>query len=625
MPEFQAPGVYVEEVAFRAKTIEPVGTTLTGFVGPCRSGPVAGVPPLLTSLGDFERRYGDGAPLHFSAQTLSNDLWHAVRVFFLEGGQALHVSRVFRAGAADDGCARLSLGADGAVQLRARHPGAAGNLGLRFSFRLGASLLQAQARPDGSLQPVLAPQADGALVWLRTACVPQLPGPLAGRRVEALPLYQARRDASGNWWLQGAPAARRLDDFAPDLTAGSRDAACVLSVSVTVMAADGKVWGEWAGLPPQALLQALGAATTAAPPPPIVLTTTGAAGEAAGLGLLRALLPPLAVTPADWAAAGQDELAALAAQLARGVTARFTLAGGHDGVWPEVADYVGELGANGPSGLLPFEALADIALVAAPGGGGRAGAPAGDAAGIARALIDHAERMRYRLALVDAPEGLGVDGVRRFRAGLESRRAALYHPWVLVADPHAGQALQLPPSGFVAGICVRNDILRGVHRAPANEVLRSAIGFAAALGTGEQEVLNPEGINLLRTIPHRGHVVWGARTLSHDPQARYVNVSRCLASLVRAIEQGTQWVVFEPPGPALWDRVSRSIRDFLLLQWQGGALQGDRPDNAFFVRCDHGTMTADDLARGRLVAEVGVALLKPAEFLVFRVAQRAAA
>ncbi len=177
MPEFQAPGVYVEEVSFRTKTIEPVGTTLTGFVGPCRSGPVAGVSPLLTSLGDFERRYGDGAPLHFGAQTLSNDLWHAVRVFFLEGGQALHVSRVFRAGAADDGCACLSLGADGAVQLRARHPGAAGNLGLRFSFRLGASLLQAQARPDGRLQPVLAPQADGALVWLRTARVPQPPGP----------------------------------------------------------------------------------------------------------------------------------------------------------------------------------------------------------------------------------------------------------------------------------------------------------------------------------------------------------------------------------------------------------------------------------------------------------------
>ncbi|MFG6441143.1 hypothetical protein [Roseateles sp. LKC17W] len=462
MPEFQAPGVYVEEVSFRTKTIEPVGTTLTGFVGPCRSGPVAGVPPLLTSLGDFERRYGDGAPLHFGAQTLSNDLWHAVRVFFLEGGQALHVSRVFRAGAADDGCARLSLGADGAVQLRARHPGAAGNLGLRFSFRLGASLLQAQARPDGRLQPLLAPQADGALVWLRTARVPQPPGPLAARNVEALPLYQARRDASGNWWLQGARAALRLDDFAPDLMAGSRDVACALSVSVDVLAADGTVLGQWVGLPLQGMLEAFGAETAVDPPPPIVMTTTGAAGEAAGLDLLRALLPPLAVTPAAWAAAGQDELAALAAQLAGGVTARFTLAGGHDGVLPEVADYVGHAGADGPTGLLPFEALADIALVAAPGGGSRAGAPARDAAGIARALIDHAERMRYRLALVDVPQGLDVGAVRRFRAGLDSRRAALYHPWVLVADPHSGQALQLPPSGFVAGLCVTaDDLARG--------------------------------------------------------------------------------------------------------------------------------------------------------------------
>lgn len=177
MPEFQAPGVYVEEVAFRAKTIEPVGTTLTGFVGPCRSGPVAGMPPLLTSLAAFERRYGDGVPLRFGAQTVNNDLWHAVRAFFQKGGQALHVSRVYRAGPADDGCARLSLGGDGGVQLQARHPGAAGNVALHVSFRLGANLLQAQAAPDGRLQPVLAPQADGALVWLRTARVPQPPGP----------------------------------------------------------------------------------------------------------------------------------------------------------------------------------------------------------------------------------------------------------------------------------------------------------------------------------------------------------------------------------------------------------------------------------------------------------------
>jgi phage tail sheath protein FI len=625
MPEFQAPGVYVEEVSFHAKAIEPVGTTLTGFVGPCLRGPVAGVPPLLTSLSDFERYYGDGAPLRFGVQTVINDLWHAVRVFFQEGGQALHVSRVYRALPGGDGCARLSLGADGGVQLRARHPGAAGNVSVHVNVRLGANLLQAQAAPDGRLEPVLAPQADGAWVWLRTAGVPQPPGPLAERSVEALPLYQARRDASGHWWLQGGAAARRLDDFAPDLTAGSRDVACVLSVRVTVMATDGTVWGEWGDLPPQALLQALGAETTADPPPPIVLATTGGAGEAAGLGLLRALLPPLAVTPEDWIAAGQDELAALASRLARGVHASFLLAGGHDGARPAVADYVGHVGVDGPTGLLPFEALADIALVAAPGGSGRAGAPVGEAAGIARALIDHAERMRYRLALVDAPEGLGVDAVCRFRAGLESRRAALYQPWVRIVDPHSGQALQLPPSGFVAGICVRRDVMRGVHKAPANEVLCSAIGFAAVLGTAEQEILNPEGINVLRSVPGRGHRVWGARTLSRDPEARYVNVSRCLASLVRAIEQGTQWAVFEPQGPALWERVSSSISDFLLVQWQGGVLLGDRPDKAFFVRCDPGTMTVDDLARGQLVAEVGVALLKPAEFLVFRIRQQVAA
>ena len=232
--------------------------------------------------------------------------------------------------------------------------------------------------------------------------------------------------------------------------------------------------------------------------------------------------------------------------------------------------------------------------------------------------------MRHRVALLDGGDKLSISEIRSLRAGLDSQHAALYHPWVTVMDPVSQGALNLPPSGFVAGLCARNDIQRGVHQAPANEVLRLAIGLESRLNQAEQAVLNLEGINGIRAIEGRGIRVWGARTISADPLWKYLSVRRLFDHLERSIEKGTQWVVFEPQGDALWAKVRRTIEDFLFNAWRNGALLGDKPEKAFFVRCDRTTMTQDDVDNGRLIGLIGVAPVRPAEFIIFRIGQRTA-
>jgi phage tail sheath protein FI len=206
----------------------------------------------------------------------------------------------------------------------------------------------------------------------------------------------------------------------------------------------------------------------------------------------------------------------------------------------------------------------------------------------------------------------------------------MYYPWVVVNNPLAGPnspqpaEIALPPSGFVCGIYARSDVERGVWKAPANEVVRGALRFERNINHGEQELLNPIGVNCLRYLSGRGFRVWGARTISSDPEWKYVNVRRYFNYLEASIDRGTQWVVFEPNGELLWANVRGTIADFLLNEWKSGALLGTKQDEAFFVRCDRTTMTQNDLDNGRLVCLIGVAVVKPAEFVIFRIGQKTA-
>jgi phage tail sheath protein FI len=240
------------------------------------------------------------------------------------------------------------------------------------------------------------------------------------------------------------------------------------------------------------------------------------------------------------------------------------------------------------------------------------------------AMLAHCELMGDRVAILDAPPGLNAQQIKEWRvdkAGYDSKFGTLYWPWIKVFDPLAGQAIFVPPSGHVAGIWARNDDTRGVHKAPANEVIRGTISLETQLTKAEHDQLNPQGINCLRAFPSRGIRIWGARTLSSDPAWRYLNVRRLFNYVEESILVGTQWVVFEPNDMRLWQRTKRTINAFLLRTWRDGALFGATPEEGFYVKCDAETNPPEVIDAGQLVVEVGIAPVKPAEFVIFRIAQ----
>jgi phage tail sheath protein FI len=221
-----------------------------------------------------------------------------------------------------------------------------------------------------------------------------------------------------------------------------------------------------------------------------------------------------------------------------------------------------------------------------------------------------------------------MNEIRDYRGKFDSKYAALYHPWIEILDPTQRPSqgapqrrIMLPPSGFVTGIYARSDIERGVHKAPANEIVRGLTRFEANINKARQDVLNPEGINALRFFEGRGNRVWGARTISSDPEWKYVNVRRLFIYIEHSIDKGTQWAVFEPNNQRLWANIRQTVEDFLLVLWRDGALLGDKPEDAYFVRCDRTTMTQNDLDNGRLICLIGIAPVKPAEFVIFRIGQ----
>jgi phage tail sheath protein FI len=241
------------------------------------------------------------------------------------------------------------------------------------------------------------------------------------------------------------------------------------------------------------------------------------------------------------------------------------------------------------------------------------------------ALLDHCAAMKDRVAILDCPPNMSPQQIREWRlntAGYDSKYGALYYPWIKVADPTGnGEGVLVPPSGHMAGIWARSDGERGVHKAPANEVVRGAIGLEFQISRNEQDTLNPHGINCIRAFPGRGIRVWGARTLASDASWRYVNVRRLFNFVEKSIENGTQWVVFEPNDMDLWERVKRDITAFLTRVWNSGALFGATANEAFYVKCDAELNTPEVRDAGQLIVEVGLSPVKPAEFVIFRISQ----
>lgn len=305
-------------------------------------------------------------------------------------------------------------------------------------------------------------------------------------------------------------------------------------------------------------------------------------------------------------------------------TLPITLQGGLDGTAPPTdLNYHGLDGGPGKrTGLRAMEDIDQVSILAAPGLTGQV---------IQSALIEQCTRLMDRFAILDPAPKIGnqapdlVD-IQNQRKLYDSKYAAIYYPRLRTIDPATETEIAIPPSGHTAGIYARTDIERGVHKAPANEVVRNIIGLEVTVNKGEQDILNPlpNNINVIRDFraDGRAYRVWGARCITSASPWKYINVRRLFIYIEESIDEGTQWVVFEPNDEPTWARVRQSVTNFLTRVWRDGALMGATAEQAFFVRCDNTTMTRDDIDNGRLIMIIGIAPVKPAEYVIIRIGQK---
>ena len=598
MPEYLTPAVYVEETSFRAKSIEGVPTSTFGMAGRTEYGPVpykldtpkvtmTPKPVLVTSYTEYERLYGGlstagGDPIYLA---------HAARSFFENGGRRLYVSRAFtfattQAGDIDLANNFSSLAVGAVATWRARWPGEAGRtISLRVGFVRSKNIWVGSALKGVSPGAAVELGDDPA----KPPADDTLPVPANIRIVDKLP--------------DGTLGFRNAGGGADPVPAATR-AAFHITLKVTVRYGDDRI-DEYSGLelerPHSVSIEN-------------VLQAEDPSDEAAAVWLDRVA-----------AAAPADLLAGLLAQ----DTFAFLTGGGSD-AGLDAAALQGEPSdpddaTKAATGLEALGEIDDVAIVACPDTVALDEAAQPQAVGN---LLSHCERLKYRIAIVDPPKDSSISEVRQFRSQFDSKYGALYYPWIRILDPTVKNdpgappaLLDVPPSGFTAGIYARSDIERGVHKAPANEVVRGMTKLVFNVTYDRQSVLNPEGINALRFFAGRSNRVWGARTMSSDPEWKYVNVRRLFIYLEHSIEKSTQWAVFEPNNERLWASIRQTIEDFLLVTWRTGALMGTKPEEAYFVRCDRTTMTQNDLDNGRLICLIGVAPTYPAEFVIFRIGQ----
>lgn len=574
MPEYLAPGVYVEETSFRAKSIEGVSTSTTAFVGPTRKGPTTGTPELITSFGDFERIYGGFENLQFSTGDETNYIANAVKNYFDNGGSRLFVARVGSGG----NIAESALVGSGAtdpekISFVARSAGAVGNGTVTTQLvEVEATKAGMRSAPNGTVL------VDGSDIYRKR-------GADWIQDDDTEFLY----DIAADDWFDSTPTA---------IPASSSSNAKFVTLNVLAADADGN----------ESFYENLGLV----------------AGHPRYLGDVMAETPGRRIDQLEntFAVKIGDSVGTFGLHtILSAVTAPIPLTGGSDGSEPTPNAYTAPLTA--------LAGIEDISIVAAPG---YSSFKKATREGIQDALITHAETRRaYRIAVLDTPKDQTPTSALSVKSRIDSTYAALYHPWIYASNPLAQpgnesikREVLLPPSGFVCGIYARNDNTKGVSKSPGNETVRGALRFETDISFADQELLNPRGVNCLRFFPGRGNRLWGARTTSSDPEWKYVGVRRYFLYLEHSIDRSTQWAVFENNGPQLWANVRESISSFLYNEWVSGALLGANPEEAFFVRCDRTTMTQNNLDNGQLICLIGVAALKPAEFVVFRIGQKTA-
>lgn len=641
MPEYLTPGVYVEEIEIGPKSIQGVSTSTAGFLGIAERGPVR--PRLVTSFANFQRIYG--------AYLEDSYLAYAIDGFFRNGGQRCFVARI---ASKNDAIASFDVSADTTKTLRIKAvgPGEWGNR-IHFKiedassgnpdlFKLTVIYFSKMNEPtdtdrltgkfgDGEFTPDPSHRLSKALIKKKELSEIEVYDDLS---IDPKSSNYYRKKVNGVSNLVVA-----LDDISPADTP-VRPRSTLIKIFEWEKINQGSGGGDpdhvealkkfltwnfeslvdWInGVDPVRSDDDTSVSFTLDPMKSVTIDRSN------GIATLKINGRNYYSFVVEKDATGTVHTvytSNIVSLSNSGATPSGTIVTDTE---PDLSDYQGSKGPAedpyGPldntdlvegTGLKGFEDVDEISIVCAPN--------EEDISGLRAELIDHCETLKDRFAILqeEQQKAYSIEGVVVER---ESKYAATYLPWIKVIDPLTKSEKLIPPGGHIAGIYARSDIERGVQKAPANEPVRGATALQVQLTKEDQAILNPRGINVIRSFIGRGILVWGARTISADPDWIYINVRRLFLYIEESIEESTQWLVFEPNSERLWSRVIATLTPFLSRLRKEGALMGTTDEEAFFIRCDRTTMTQDDIDNGRLIVVIGVAPVKPAEFVIFRIAQ----
>lgn len=573
MAEYLSPGVYVEEFEFGSKPMEGVSTSTAGFIGLAERGPVEGVPQLVTNPADFQRMYGG----YLSENEFGEYryLAYAVNQFFLNGGSRCFISRV---APEDSACALAYMPSKEkqVLQFTAKNPGMWGNnirVVVTPSSKAKTQILEVIETNEGKKYLVKngAGFYEGDIIMFTD-----------GKKIVYNKVVNSRDNviAFENEFKE--------DVVDKTILPTKIISTCEFSIEVS--------YNDIVEFYDQMSFNVVA---------PNYVDKKMAKSDLVEVHYLednKEIIPPFEQLVGKEKSVG---------------SVSFT--GGSNGSISNIsaADFIGEdRGAGRRTGIQSFLDNDVVSLIAIPGV---------TDPNVQLTLVAHCENTGSRFAVLDIPkDARKVEDIIAHRNIFDTNYAALYHPWLTVFDPLDKKNISIPPSGSMLGIYARSDNTRGVHKAPANEVVRGCVGLDCQFNTGEQDILNPKGVNLIRAFAGQGIRVWGARTATSNSSWKYINVRRLFIFIEESIKANTNWAVFEPNDEVLWVRVQRTISVFLTNLWRNGSLAGSSPEEAFFVHIGRDTMSQDDIDNGRLICVIGVAPVKPAEFVIFRISQKTA-
>ncbi len=572
MAEYLSPGVYVEEFDSGAKSMEGVGTSTAGFIGLAERGPVEGVPQLVTNFADYNKTYGR----YLSEKEFGEYrfLAYAVEHFFINGGSRCYVARV---ATKDDKCAEGSVPTETPIiTFKAKNPGVWGDnirIVLTPASKAKTQVLEVMTVEEG--KKYLVNKGDGFN---------------AGDVV----MFS---DGSNTEYNKVVKNQKNVIVFEKEFDNDVEDKRLLPTKVITTCEFTLEVKYD-----------------------DIVELYENISFNMEAPNYLCKKIAKSNLITGSYCAKDTEEIYPPFQLIQDGddrVVVTITLSGGSNGAVSNLSpsNFIGsDHGAGKRTGIQAFLDNDKVSLMAVPGVVDY---------NVQLALITHCEKLGSRFAVLDMPkDARKIEDILKHRNMFDSHYAAMYHPWLEIFDPLHKKNIDIPPSGSILGIYARTDNSRGVHKAPANEVVRSCIGLKCQFNREEQDILNPKGVNLIRDFSGQGIRVWGARTITSNANWKYINVRRLFIFIEETIKANTNWVIFEPNDEILWVRVKRTISDFLTGMWRNGALAGTSSDEAFFVNIGRSTMTQDDIVNGRMICVIGVAPIKPAEFVIFRITQK---